>query len=719
LPGPPPLPPPSPRAGRPAAAMVVVEEVDVVSAGSAGTKEGGDENHPPAAVIITGAGWDAANGFYAPTGKTWHNAPVFENDLKCLLSREPHKKPKTGEKAYGWIIGQDRKPLYGIQFEGLTPPPTGWRKFNGSAPVPQVQAMHGAEDAARKAGQAWKEQGNTLFAARRYEEAIAKWTRGLDFARRSVDADLKVALHSNRAEARLRQKQWDGALGDAEAALQLKPAHEKALLRAAVAARELRRLELAQDFVRRCLEAHPGHQEARQLMIEVEKLVEEEVSKDLSGKAKSARAKLEEALRKQAEEGDLSKIPKAFAAKDVNSRKAFKAFAGYSEKRAEQSKNEAQPALASLPYHNMGLPQDQVAMMDTFFKEMREKKKERQTAAKQAEEDYDALKKEYRHQAEQDVAEGRAETLEEMLPSEKARRLIKEKQGALKEVAKPAEAPSKPNRAALPQGDVGEIDALFAAADAATAPAAAPALPAMAASERRQRIEKAKEVVAKGGKDPAPHDRRTARERQLDAEEAEETKQRDLRIRYELQLLQARRRGEPARFEQAAGEVYCWWNLPPEIGGREIKVKTSQGGGYLTVTVRDVKIFHAKLFDTIRADDLVWSVDNGELHLTMTKGERHKLWEQLGEVGEIQHDENGEAKPETLPEPFSPGERFAKFSEMIHGDDGVEHNYDDLDPEARRLVDVLRRYKHAQATGDNNELSLAEMELDEFGKLTI
>lgn len=707
--------------------MVVVEEVDVAPRDA--RDEGGRKALPPTAVVITGAGLDVANGLYQSTGKMWHEAPVFENDQKCLLSREPHKNQKTGQMTFGWIIGQDRKALYAVQAEGLTPPSSGWRKFNGTAPPPQLQALSSAEEAAGVAGQAWKELGNQLFGARRYEEAADKWTRALGFVCNSADATLKAALYSNRAEARLRQQQWDAALGDAQAALQLKPAHEKALLRAAVAARELRRLDLAQDFVARCLADKPDHPEASQLLADIGVLVEEEASKDLAGRAKTARAKLQESIQREAEEGDIAKIPKAFAAKDRNSKKGFKAFEGYSEKRAKPSER---PPLTQLPYHHMGLPQDQVETMDSFFQEMREKRDEKQRMDKEAEDAYESLKKEYRDRAQQDVAEGKAEPLEEILPSEKAKRQLQEKPKRLPEEQPRQEVQAgagwarslqsqrkQVDRAGIAQEDANAIDSLFRGMDEGVAPAAARPMLAPVASDRRQRLEKAKELVASGGKDAGGVDRRTARERQLDEEEAEERRQRDLRILYELRLAQATRRGEPTRFEQAGTEIYCWWKLPAEISGKEIKVKISQAGSFLTVSVRDVVLFDRRLFDTVRADDLVWSIDGGELHLTLTKGESNKLWEQLAEVGEVEKDESGQVKPETLPDPLPASERLEKFNQMITGDDGVEFNYEDLDAQGRSLVDAMRKYKHARATGDQKELAEAEMELEEFGQLVI
>merc|ERR1719506_3319332 len=125
-------------------------------------------------IVVTGAGTDDANGLYVPTGKKWHDAEVFENDAKCLLSREPHKNNKTGESSYGWILGQDRKPLYAVQSAEITPPTSGWRKFTGTLPLPQFDGPCRYADACSTAADNFKETGKNFFTAHKYSEAEGK-----------------------------------------------------------------------------------------------------------------------------------------------------------------------------------------------------------------------------------------------------------------------------------------------------------------------------------------------------------------------------------------------------------------------------------------------------------------------------------------------------------------------------------------------------------------
>lgn len=195
-----------------------------------------------AAILVTGAGSDDVNGLYVPTGRKWHEAEIFENDKLCMLSREPHKSQKTGLTSYGWILGQDRKPMYAVQSEEILPPKSGWKKFTGQVPIPAVDPSDSLKAAAETAALAFKDQGNALFTARSYKEAATKWSRALSTLEKYCsDSQVRATLYANRAESNIRMERWEEALLDCEAALVTKPSHDKALLRAAVALRGLKR----------------------------------------------------------------------------------------------------------------------------------------------------------------------------------------------------------------------------------------------------------------------------------------------------------------------------------------------------------------------------------------------------------------------------------------------------------------------------------------------
>lgn len=173
-----------------------------------------------AAILVTGAGSDDVNGLYVPTGRKWHEAEIFENDKLCMLSREPHKSQKTGLTSYGWILGQDRKPMYAVQSEEILPPKSGWKKFTGQVPIPAVDPSDSLKAAAETAALAFKDQGNALFTARSYKEAATKWSRALSTLEKYCsDSQVRATLYANRAESNIRMERWEEALLDCEAAL--------------------------------------------------------------------------------------------------------------------------------------------------------------------------------------------------------------------------------------------------------------------------------------------------------------------------------------------------------------------------------------------------------------------------------------------------------------------------------------------------------------------
>jgi len=416
------------------------------------------------AVVLKGAGCEDANGLYLATGKMWHEAPIYENDKKCLLSREPHKNQK-GETTFGWIVGQDRKPLYAIESASVRPPASGWRKFKGVHPAPTLKLLESIAEAAKAAASGMKEEGNALFGERRYGEAEAKWTRALALMEHVGVPAMEVALYSNRAEARLRQSLWDSALDDAKAALKLRPSHDKALLRGAVAARELGMYGAAQDFAQHCVDTNPRLLEGKEMLAEILHLRRLQLNLQ-PDRGVAARKKLAEAIQREVDDG-LGQVSKQLGIKDSNSKKGFKAFNGYGDERAATAKEE-RPPLSSLPYHQQGLPEGSVKLMDKFFQERRDKQDAQELADKQAAKNYEIMKKDYAERTADAIMEGREQPISELLPvafaaaTEAAtqtgeRRLATT--GASHALALKEEDTKRFN---LSQRDIEEIDSLFA-----------------------------------------------------------------------------------------------------------------------------------------------------------------------------------------------------------------------------------------------------------------
>ena len=82
----------------------------------------------------------------------------------------------------------------------------------------------------------------------------------------------------------------------------------------------------------------------------------------------------------------------------------------------------------------------------------------------------------------------------------------------------------------------------------------------------------------------------------------EERKEREAKLQQEREVsvaldeLSSKHGGEPTKFEQAVGEVYCWWNLPAGITAKDLKVEAFASGSSLIVQVKDHVIFRKELF---------------------------------------------------------------------------------------------------------------------------
>jgi len=112
-------------------------------------------------------------------------------------------------------------------------------------PYPEIKLEHtvaGAEKA--------KEEGNRLFAAGSIEESARWFSKAIWLVEESgyvtgVTATLRAILHSNRAFARLKMRQWTDAEVDCSQALTFNSSNPKALYRRAMARKELQKYDAA------------------------------------------------------------------------------------------------------------------------------------------------------------------------------------------------------------------------------------------------------------------------------------------------------------------------------------------------------------------------------------------------------------------------------------------------------------------------------------------
>uniref|UniRef100_K3X3I6 Uncharacterized protein n=1 Tax=Globisporangium ultimum (strain ATCC 200006 / CBS 805.95 / DAOM BR144) TaxID=431595 RepID=K3X3I6_GLOUD len=128
----------------------------------------------------------------------------------------------------------------------------------------------------------FRTEGNALFSAKQYAQAIDKYTEGLALkpsfnARRDeVDAQ-RVLLWNNRAMCHLQLKQFDAAAADCSAALEKDPKNEKARYRRAQAYVGLGNFVQAFTDIRLVLQLNPSNKQAIALARKIKDTVQDDV----------------------------------------------------------------------------------------------------------------------------------------------------------------------------------------------------------------------------------------------------------------------------------------------------------------------------------------------------------------------------------------------------------------------------------------------------------
>lgn len=76
----------------------------------------------------------------------------------------------------------------------------------------------------------YKTDGNELFKQKKFSEAIASYTKGLDYLDKELDetAELKSTLFSNRAACYVMMKKYQNAVDDCKQALRINPKNARA-----------------------------------------------------------------------------------------------------------------------------------------------------------------------------------------------------------------------------------------------------------------------------------------------------------------------------------------------------------------------------------------------------------------------------------------------------------------------------------------------------------
>ncbi|XP_062205901.1 uncharacterized protein LOC133907821 [Phragmites australis] len=135
-----------------------------------------------------------------------------------------------------------------------------------------------------------KTEGNKLFGAGQYEEALSQYEIALQIAAELESAeDICSACHSNRAVCFLKLGKYDETIKECTKALELNPSYLKALLRRAEAHEKLEHYDEAISDMKKVIEFDPSNQEARRSLFRLEPLAaekREKMKEEMIGKMK-------------------------------------------------------------------------------------------------------------------------------------------------------------------------------------------------------------------------------------------------------------------------------------------------------------------------------------------------------------------------------------------------------------------------------------------------
>jgi tetratricopeptide (TPR) repeat protein len=135
-----------------------------------------------------------------------------------------------------------------------------------------------------------KADGNKLFGAGQYEEALSQYDMALQIAAELESAEeICSACHSNRAVCFLKLGKYDETIKECTKALELNPSYLKALLRRAEAHEKLEHYDEAIADMKKILELDSSNQQAKRSLFRLEPLAaekKEKMKEEMIGKLK-------------------------------------------------------------------------------------------------------------------------------------------------------------------------------------------------------------------------------------------------------------------------------------------------------------------------------------------------------------------------------------------------------------------------------------------------
>eukprot|EP00249_Psilotum_nudum_P009380 c21897_g1_i1 orf=331-1443(+) len=135
-----------------------------------------------------------------------------------------------------------------------------------------------------------KAEGNALYAAGKYEEALECYTNALDILPEHASTNETCSMcYSNRAICFLQLKKYEAAMTESSKALELNPTYLKALLRRSQAQENLGHLDEAVADMKKVVDLDPDNKQARDAIRRLEPLAaekREKLKEEMIGKLK-------------------------------------------------------------------------------------------------------------------------------------------------------------------------------------------------------------------------------------------------------------------------------------------------------------------------------------------------------------------------------------------------------------------------------------------------